>query len=134
MEAYLLTEGTTMRAPTLFRALSNRRQSSKKRRQHSARVLCDMLEPRTLLSATLYVSPAATPLDSTHFHALQAALAVAVNGDTVVLQPGFSAGTFVNTLISRPSAAGATTLYAAAALQVGEVISVGALSASDTLD
>ena len=57
------------------------------RADHRARGLIEALEPRTLLSATLFVTTS-VPGDSTHFGTLQGALAVAVSGDTIVLQSG----------------------------------------------
>ncbi len=88
--------------------------------------LFEQLESRALLSATLFVTDAATPVDATHFHTLQAALAAAVTGDTVHLQAGFSAGTFLSTTQTLNSAVGDTAIRTALALDVGDVITIDA--------
>jgi len=53
-----------------------------------AGVLLEAFEPRTLLSAVYYVVGDATPRDATHFRLITDALAAAVAGDTVQLEPG----------------------------------------------
>jgi len=95
--------------------------------------LLEALESRTLLSATLFVTPAVPP-DATHFQTLQGALTMAARGDTIVLQSGFSPGTFVTTALTQAAAAGATFLHTAAALDVGDVISIGNNIGGDTLE
>jgi hypothetical protein len=78
-----------------------------------------------LLSSTLFVTPTSVPADGTHFRTLQDALAAAVAGDTICLQAGFSAGTFNATTLSAAATAGATSIRTAAALDVGDVVSIG---------
>ena len=104
----------------------------KQRPAHRLSRLLEALEQRTLLSSTLFVTAPGVPSDATHFQTLQAALVVAATGDTVVLQNGFSAGTFVSTSLSQPATAGATTIHTAASLDVGDVISVGVNSGGQT--
>ncbi len=105
-----------------------------KRRRGSAKQF-EPLEQRTLLSATLFVTGPGGSVDSTHFGTLQAALMVAVTGDTILLQPGFAMGTFGNTTLVGTSNAGDTTIRVAAAnLDVGEVVSIGTTTGTDPLE
>jgi hypothetical protein len=56
----------------------------------------EILEDRALPS-TLFVVPAATPADSTHFHDLASAAATASAGDTVQIEPGSAPGSAILT-------------------------------------
>lgn len=114
--------------------LGRQNHSMHLRRNGSGKMLFENLEPRTLLSATLYVSATGMPADGAHFQTLQAALAVAVAGDTVELQDGFSAGSFIATSLKTTVSAGVTSLRTAAALDVGDVVSIGNMDGSDPLE
>ena len=102
-----------------------------KRRSSSRRQQLETLEARTLLSTTLLVTAPTTPADATHFPTLQAALAAAVAGDTVILQSGFAAGTFVTTSLTAPVAAGTNTIRTRAAPDVGEIVTIGTTTSAD---
>lgn len=101
------------------------------RPQHSRARYFESLESRTLLSSTLFVTSPLTPQDATHFQTLQSALAVALPGDTIVLQSGFSLGNFNQTALSAPAVAGSNTLRTLAPLEVGQVVTVGTNSSTD---
>jgi hypothetical protein len=106
-----------------FRPISKKNSNSLQNRKRREYAQFEALESRTLLSSTVYVAPGMP--DATHFQTLQAALAVAVTGDTVILQPGFSGGSFVTTHLSQIATAGATSIHTAVALDVGDVITIG---------
>jgi hypothetical protein len=106
-------------------------RSHQSRRHKNAPLYLEALEARTLLSATLFVTSPLTPQDASHFQTLQSALAVAVPGDTIILQSGFSAGTFNSTTLIAPANAGDNTIHTAASLQVGQVVTIGTTNFSD---
>jgi hypothetical protein len=83
----------------------------------------EALESRTLLSSTLFVTTTIQP-DATHFPSLQAALAAANAGDTIQLQSSLSPGIFTSTVLTQSAAAGSTSLHTAAALDVGDIITL----------
>jgi hypothetical protein len=98
-------------------------------RKIARRLYLESLESRTLLSSTLFVSP--NPTDSTHFQTLQSALAIALPGDTIILQSGFSLGTFNLTSLAAPVNAGDIAIHTFLPLEVGQVITIGTTSSSD---
>ena len=95
--------------------------------------LLEALEDRTLLSSTLFVTAPGGTADATHFSTLQAALAIANAGDTIMLQSGFAPGTFITTALSQAATAGANMIRTVASLDVGDVISIGS-GGTDTVE
>lgn len=104
------------------------------KRGRGGKIHIEPLESRTLLSATLYVTAPGGVSDATHFGTLQAALLVAMPGDTILLQPGFAMGAFASGTLVGSVAAGATTLRATAAMEVGQVVSIGNTFGTDPLE
>jgi hypothetical protein len=115
-----------------FRPVFKSQKARFNNRKRSDYAKFEALESRTLLSSTLFVTPG-TP-DATHFQTLQAALAVAVTGDTVILQPGFSTGSFITTNLSQMANAGATVIHTTAALDVGDIITIGTNTGGDVAE
>ena len=69
--------------------LGSRRRSNRRPPRPSVRPALEGLEDRALLS-TLFLVPATTPADATHFHRFQDAYGAAVNGDIIQVEPGAS--------------------------------------------
>ena len=88
--------------------------------------MLEPLESRALLSATLFVTDPATPVDATHFHTLQAALS-----RSRVVWAGYRASAswircrnLSSTSQTVASAVGDTSIHTALALDVGDVITI----------